>query len=115
MSAPVLRWQMISPDPARATDFYRSLFGWTVSTANALGYREVETGGTPGGVWPSPPGAPAMLQLFVGVPDVEEAVAKAVGLGAKVIVPVTALPDGDVMAVLADPGGLTFGLMRHES
>jgi predicted enzyme related to lactoylglutathione lyase len=75
----------------------------------------VETGGTPGGVWPAPPGAPAFLQLFVGVPDVGAAVAKAQALGAKVVIPVTTLPDGDVMAVLADPGGLTFGLMRHAS
>ena len=113
MSAPVLRWQMVSPDPGAASSFYQSLFGWTVSTANALGYREVETGGTPGGVWPAPQGTSAFVQLFVGVPDVEEAVAKAVALGAKIVIPVTALPDGDVMAILSDPGGLTFGLMRQ--
>jgi uncharacterized protein len=52
------------------------------------------------------------VQLFIGVDDVEAAVKKATDLGAEVLVPVTALPDGDVMAVLRDPYGLTFGVMR---
>jgi predicted enzyme related to lactoylglutathione lyase len=33
-------------------------------------------------------------------------------LGATVIVPATTLPDGDVMAILLDPAGLTFGVVR---
>ena len=115
MSAPVLKWQMLSPEPGKLIEFYRALFGWTVSADNALGYREVETGGVPGGVWPAPPGAPPFVQLFVGVDDVAQTVEEAVALGATVIVPVTALPDGDVMAILRDPAGLTFGLMRRPS
>ena len=113
MNAPVLKWQMLSPEPDKMLAFYRGLFGWTVSAQNALGYREVETGGVPGGVWPAPAGAPAFLQLFIGVDDVAQSVAQAVALGASVIVPVSALPDGDVMAILKDPAGLTFGLMRR--
>lgn len=115
MSAPVLQWQMLSPEPDKLLEFYRALFGWRVSAANALGYREVDTGdaGIPGGVWPSPPGAPPFVQLFVGVDDVAASVEKAVGLGAAIIVPVTVLPDGDAMAILRDPTGLTFGLMRR--
>lgn len=113
MTAPVLKWQMLTPDPETLLAFYRPLFGWTVSADNALGYREVETGGMPGGVWPAPAGAAPFVQLFVGVDDVAATVEQAVGLGATVIVPVTALPDGDVMAILRDPQGLTFGLMRR--
>lgn len=115
MNAPVLQWQMLSPEPDKLLDFYRALFGWRVSTANALGYRAVETGdgGTPGGVWPAPAGAPPFVQLFVGVDDVALSVEKAVSLGAAIVVPVTVLPDGDVMAILRDPAGLTFGLMRR--
>ena len=115
MSAPVLKWQMLSPEPEKLIAFYRELFGWKVSADNALGYREVDTGGVPGGVWPAPPGAPAFVQLFIGVDDVAKAVEKASGLGATVLVPVTALPDGDVMAILRDPAGLTFGLMLNRA
>ena len=49
-------------------------------------------------------------QLFVGVPDVARLVARATELGATIIVPPTTLPDGDTMAVLADPCGVTFGV-----
>ena len=116
MPAPVLQWQMVATDPDQTARFYSELFGWIISTKNALGYRQVSTGdgGLGGGIWPSPPEGRSFVQLFVGVPDVERAVARAVELGAKTIVPPTALPDGDVMAVLADPSGLTFGVMGYE-
>jgi uncharacterized protein len=113
MTAPVLQWQMVSTDPERAAQFYRALCGWTIDTGNALGYRAVDTGGTPGGIWPAPAGASSLVQLFIGVPDVEAASRQASALGARVIVPPTHLPDGDVMAVLVDPCGVSFGLMQQ--
>ena len=117
MSAPVVQWQMVSTNPDELVKFYRELFGWSVSTKNAMGYRQVTTGegGINGGVWPSPPDGHSFVQLFVGVPDVERAVARAAELGATIIVPATILPDGDTMAVLKDPCGVTFGLMRHST
>ena len=111
MADPVVQWQIVTTDPEAVTRFYSTLFGWTVTTANALGYREVDTGGLPGGVWPAPPGAPTFVQLFVRVENVERTVAEATRLGATTIVPPTALPDGDTMAILRDPSGLTFGVM----
>src|SRR5436190_17490340 len=115
MSAPVLQWQVVTPKPDELARFYKDVFGWTISAKNAIGYRQVaaEPGGISGGIWPAPPEAPSYVQLFIGVPDVETAAKKAADLGAEIIVPVTALPDGDVMAVLRDPYGLTFGLMRR--
>ncbi|MGE0044096.1 MAG: VOC family protein [Vicinamibacterales bacterium] len=115
MPNPVTRWQIVAPDPGRVAAFYENLFGWTVRTDNALGYRQVETGdgGMPGGIWPLPSGSPAMVQLFVEVDDISGAVARATSLGAVVVVPVSTLPDGDTMAILADPAGLTFGLHQR--
>lgn len=115
MSAPVVQWQLVATNPDELVTFYRELFGWSVSTKNAMGYRQVTTGegGINGGVWPSPPDGHSFVQLFVGVPDVESAVARAAELGAAIIVPPTTLPDGDTMAVLKDPCGVTFGVVRH--
>ena len=113
MPNPVLRWQLLSKNPEAAAAFYGGLFGWQVSAANAMHYREVETGGVPGGIWPLPPDAPAMVQLFVGVPDVAAAVAQAQELGGQVIVPPQVLPDGDEMAILVDPDGVPFGVMKQ--
>ena len=115
MGAPVLQWQLVSTKPDQHVRFYGDLFGWKVTTNNSLGYREVETGegGMPGGIWPAPPDAHSFVQLFVGVSDVEQSVARATELGARVIVPPTTLPEGDVMAVLADPVGVPFVVMRR--
>ena len=65
-----------------------------------------------GGVWPAPPGQTSLVQLFMEVADVDDCIAKALTLGAKVIVPKSVLPDGDTMAVLLDPTGLSFGVCR---
>jgi hypothetical protein len=50
--------------------------------------------------------APPFVQLFIESDDLEVTAKKAQELGARVIVPPTALPKGDWMAVLADPTGL---------
>jgi uncharacterized protein len=110
MDHPVVQWQIVAQDPSAVTSFYSKLFGWKVSTENALGYRQIATGGLDGGVWPSPPGGHSFVQLFVRVANVEQSIADATRLGAKVIVPATALPDGDTIAILADPAGMTFGV-----
>jgi len=107
MGAPILEWQMVTTNPDQLARFYGDLFGWKVRTNNALGYRQIDTGegSLGGGLWPSPPSAHSCVQLFVGVPDVDASVSHATQLGARVIVPRTALPDGDEMAILADPCG----------
>ena len=117
MPNPVIRWQIVSPEPGIGATFYHKLFGWEVSKANAMGYRELKTGAIPaapvdGGIWPSPPGQGPFVQLFIEVADVDACIAQAQLLGAKIIVPKSVLPDGDIMAVLGDPTGLPFGVCR---
>ena len=115
MPNPVVRWQIISPEPERAAGFYEKLFAWKLSDANALGYRELKSGeksAIDGGVWPSPPGKGGFVQLFVEVPDVDECITRAQRLGANVLVPKSVLPDGDTMAVLLDPTGISFGVCK---
>lgn len=114
MTNPIAAWQIVTKEPDAVAQFYSKLFGWKITTANALGYREVKTGeaGIDGGIWPSPPGGGNIVQLFVSVDDVASCVKKAVVLGAKVIIPRTELPDGDVMAILLDNAGISFGLKQ---
>jgi hypothetical protein len=112
---PVVQWQILAKDPEAVTRFYSALFGWTINASNALGYRVVETGngrGIDGGVWPSPPEGHNLVQLFVEVDDIDAALAKATSLGATVIVPKSELPDGDALAIVLDPAGLSFGMYR---
>jgi uncharacterized protein len=112
MPNPVVRWQIVSPNPGATSDFYQKLFDWEMTHDNALGYRELKTGegGIDGGVWPGPVQERPFAQLFIAVDNVAEQAERAVKMGARVLVPVTVLPEGDTMAVLMDPIGLPFAL-----
>jgi uncharacterized protein len=118
MSNPIVRWQILSPEPAKSAAFYEKLFDWKLSRTNELGYRELSSGvngSIDGGIWPAPPAERSFVQLFIEVDDIDASVARAMKLGAQVLVPKSALPDGDVMAVLQDPTGLSFGVCRLRS
>jgi predicted enzyme related to lactoylglutathione lyase len=116
MSCPVVRWQIVSPQPDAVATFYSTLFGWKIQHNNALGYRELRSGdskGIDGGVWPAPQEVErGFVQLFVEVPDLDRCIADALRLGAKVIVPTSQLPDGDSIAVLLDPTGVPVAICR---
>jgi predicted enzyme related to lactoylglutathione lyase len=112
MNQPVIRWQIITPDPDASSKFFTQLFGWETSRNNPMGYREVRAGkgGIHGGVWPAPPGTKPFVQLYVQVENVAACIEKATALGAKVIVPKTVLPEGQEMAVLLDPQGMPVAI-----
>jgi predicted enzyme related to lactoylglutathione lyase len=112
MTNTIVKWQIIARDPEKTARFYSSLFHWKIDANNKLGYRELKTGnGIDGGVWPSPAEGPDMVQLFIEVDDVDATIAAAQRLGATIVVPKSTLPDGDTMAILLDPAGISFGIM----
>jgi hypothetical protein len=118
MGNPVTQFQILSKTPDATAAFYGRLFGWRIDANNALGYRRIDTGsseGIQGGIWPAPPQAPEFVQLFISVDDVTAKVAEATAMGAKVLIPPTQLPDGDEMAVLHDPQGMSFAVWRRRA
>ncbi|HLJ17946.1 MAG TPA: VOC family protein [Bryobacteraceae bacterium] len=118
MANPVLQFQIISKNPEQAAGFYSKLFGWKIDTDNAMGYRRIDTGsaeGIHGGIWPAPEQSPTFTQFFVAVDDVTAMVAKAVKLGARLLIPPTTLPEGDEMAILHDPQGMSFAVWRGKT
>ena len=115
MGDAVTQFQILSKDPERTAKFYSQLFQWSIAANNSLGYRQIRTGsndGIQGGIWLAPPQAPNFGQLFVSVQNVKDAIQNAETLGAKVIIPATMLPEGDEMAVLLDPEGMSFAVWR---
>ena len=112
MNHPVIRWQILSPDPDVSSKFLTQLFGWRVDRDNPMGYRNVLAGdgGIHGGVWPAPPGVNAFVQLYVQVSDIDACITNATALGARVIVPKAVLPEGQEMAVLLDPLGMPIAI-----
>jgi uncharacterized protein len=117
MANPVVQFQILSKTPDETALFYSTMFGWKVDAGNPLGYRQIDTGsseGIQGGIWPAPPQAPNFVQLFIRVDDVKAFAEKAEGLGAKILIPPTTLPDGDEMAVILDPAGMSFAICRTQ-
>ena len=118
MSAAVVEWQILATDPNAVAEFYGKLFGWQVDADNALGYRRINprqtatTMGLGGGIWPAPTTARNFVQLFIGVDDVGRYYEAAKGLGASSIVSPQQLPDGDELAIMTDPFGMPFGIIR---
>ncbi|HYV47572.1 MAG TPA: VOC family protein [Myxococcaceae bacterium] len=115
MESPVMQFQILSKAPEGVAAFYSRAFGWRVRQDNALGYRAVETGsskGIGGGIWPAPPEGHSAVQLMVEMSDVAGGVARVQAAGGRVIMPPQVLPDGDTLAIVADPEGLTIGLFR---
>jgi predicted enzyme related to lactoylglutathione lyase len=115
MNYPVTQFQILSKTPDDTAQFYSALFGWAIDPDNPMGYRRIDTGsseGIQGGIWPAPPQAPNFIQLFIAVEDVGASVKQAQELGAKLLIPPAKLPDGDEMAVLLDPQGMSFGVWR---
>ncbi len=116
MTSPVAHWQIITTDPEGIAEFYRTVFGWKVSTANGLGYRELSTRDNQtadGGIWPAPPGSPEIVQLFIEVGDIDAKLREIENAGGKMLIARQQLPDGDSMALALDPRGRPFGLMTR--
>ena len=112
-----LSWVELSTrDQATALDFYAKVFGWT--SAAPEGYTELQLGGTSvAGCMDTPDTVPAEVPShwlpYFGASDPAAQAARAVELGGSVVVPAQDFPGGS-FAVVRDPQGATFGLIRME-
>lgn len=114
MGNPVTQWQILTRDPDKHAAFYAAVFGWKINADNPLGYRMADPGGgkgIPGGFWPAPPEAQACVQLFAEIDNMEQTVRKVTENGGTVLIPPQTLPQGEQMAILRDPMGVTFGVV----
>ncbi len=114
-------------DGAAAIDFYQRAFGAreimrVASPDGKIMHAEIQVGDSrimladeyPGIGCVSPVSAGhATSSLYLYVPDVDAAFARAVGAGAKVVMPVTDMFWGDRFAAVDDPSGHRWGLATH--
>lgn len=100
-----------TPEPGRARDFYGGLFGWQIGPpSEPAQYAMVDEGN--GGLWDTTAiGAESWAIFYVRVADVRAAIARAEELGATQAVPFT--DNGQIeFAHLVDPLGNRFGVWR---
>ena len=113
--------ELVTTDPAAATNFYTQLFGWTTQDfpMPEFTYTVVSAGGAStgqGGIMPIPPGATGMPPAWVSYVTVDSAdtTAKlAEKLGGKIIVPPTDIPEVGRFAVIKDPQGATIAIITY--
>ena len=111
--------ELTTADPAKAGEFYGTLFGWSFDTMD-MGqgpYRVVKVGEAAiGGLMAYPPGAPKvpMWGCYVTVADCDQTVEQAKKLGATVCAPPMDIPNVGRMAVLQDPQGAVFNVIAYK-
>jgi uncharacterized protein len=109
-------FELYTPNPEGAWNFYQSLFGWEKTSAMEMG--EMGTyqmfgrgGGVPnGGIMKPPPGAPAAWQPYIRVADAKAAAAIAQAGGGKIVNGPMEVPGGDWIAQGIDPQGAMFAV-----
>ena len=111
MPHPVVHAEIRSKDPDGTRAFFSALFGWSYSDGTYPGYTFVDTGAPdalPTAISPLQDEADQVL-FFVGVDDVEAALAEAERLGGRIVQPAQSVP-GVTFGVLADPQGHLVGV-----
>jgi uncharacterized protein len=117
-------YELMTPDPDAAAGFYGHVVGWTVGNFDGptidgpADYRILSAPDGEGvaGLMPRPADGPAPGWYgYIGVDEVDAAAAKIVAGGGTVHMPPTTLPGVGRMAMLADPDGALFYLMKGES
>ena len=109
-------FELYTPNPDGAWNFYRSLFGWEKTTAMDMGAMGVyqmfgRGGGIPnGGIMNPPMGAPAAWMPYIRVRDAKATAAAATSSGAKIINGPMEVPGGDWIAQGIDPQGAMFAV-----
>jgi uncharacterized protein len=122
MGAPVLHFEVIARDGAAAREFYGELFGWRIDAGNPMEYGMVareenldaDGVGIGGGVGRGPEGYDGHVTFYVGVPDVEAALAKAAELGGTRTMGPDQVGEGVEIGLFTDPEGHTIGVIRAD-
>ena len=113
-------YELMTPDPEGAKQFYDAVIGWVVGTAHdEVGYRMIgrTDGGNAGGVLPLSPemrehGARPVWLGYIGVDDVDATVARVEEKGGKVLMPAWDVDTIGRIAMVTDPQGNPFYLMK---
>jgi hypothetical protein len=105
-------------DTTKAGEFYTGLFGWgkKVQQMGPMTYTSFMNGDRPaGGMYEPPPEmgeVPPHWLVYFAVDDTDGKVSKAKELGATIIAPPMDIPDTGRMAIIKDPQGAAFGIIK---
>jgi hypothetical protein len=110
--------ELATPDTGKAGDFYTGLFGWgkNVQEMGPMTYTSFTNGDRPaGGMYKPTPEMgeiPPNWLVYFAVDDADAKAQKASELGGKAIVPPSDIPGVGRFAVIQDPQGAVFGIIK---
>jgi uncharacterized protein len=124
----VSHFEIYADDPDKLTQFYTTLFDWTVEPAPGMDYRFIKTvetdvkgmstqpGGINGGILRRPTGYDVNAWVnYVNVDSVDQAVERAQALGAKLTRGKSPVPGMGWFAMLIDPQGNSFAVWQQDA
>jgi predicted enzyme related to lactoylglutathione lyase len=111
MPNPVVHFEILGKDQALLESFYKSVFDWKIAPAME-GYSLVETGSSPGGGIGAMGALREHVTFYVGVEDVNAALALIESKGGKAAFGPHPIPDGGIIAGFTDPEGHLIGLVQ---
>ncbi len=121
----VVHFEIHAENPARASQFYTSVFGWVIQKMGELDYWLITTGvpgqaGIDGGMFPRRGPAPidpnpiSAFVCSVDVDAIDDAMVRVVTFGGTVVVPKRAFPGVGWSAYCMDTEGNIFGLSQND-
>ena len=124
----VSHFEIYADDPETLANFYTSMFDWKITTVPGMDYRMVHTSETDGEGMLKEPGAinggiakrPEGYRVngavnYAMVDSIEDAVARALSLGAKVTKNKTPVPGMGWFAMFLDPEGNNFAVFKADA
>jgi hypothetical protein len=120
MGLPVVHFEVVGTDGEKLRSYYSDLFGWEIDADNQFNYGIVQREGNlspegigiGGGVGVGPEGYSGHVTFYVGVPDVEAALAKAEALGGTRMMGPETVIDGIEIGLFHDPEGHLVGVVK---
>ena len=114
MGKPVVHFEVVGKDGKALREYYGELFGWKFSADNPMDYGIVAPEGDQigGGVGTGPEGYDGHVTFYVGVTDVEAALAQAERLGGSRMMGPEEVGDGLVIGLFNDPEGHLVGVVN---
>jgi len=118
-------YELMSKDPLAARSFYATVVGWQIDESppagSAMDYRMISAGdGLVGGVFRltedmCQQGAAPCWMMYLGVDDVDACVTSITAAGGSVHMPAFDIPNVGRIAMVSDPQGAPFYVMRGAS
>src|SRR6476661_7380257 len=120
MGQPVVHFEIIGKDGGKLQGYYSELFGWKIDASNPMNYGVIQRDGNTdpdgagigGGVAAGPEGYGGHVTFYVGVPDVEAALAKAESLGGTRMMGPETVMESIEIGQFQDPEGHLVGVVK---